>query len=380
MALHCLVQLFVISLFPILATSSDLFDSRDAHVRTVIAACYAKFPSHSYDYCYKMLSCILDGIESWRNTSWSAGASILAFIPTIVGLMSNSIHEISAVTEQSTVMAVLLCTSSITAFSSRFGEGDSSASLLGREKQDYHEQLALEDMARAIRENSSNHRHLARTSARFQYIAAVLMLLALTAGVWYQLYETARYGRVVFACDIRVNVWIWAGLTQLLSLLNVAWRSKLSDIRRVRVGPGKKDSTPRSRIQRTIDMIHRYLSPRETTSQHPLLLSALKESQSEAITIVLRSPRSTTTKWTLQTLTAVFSYVLYTYGTVILASTTMIPASDATRAMATIGSGAGFGRLVGYWMISPERRGKGVLILDVPSVNLDGLVDAILKL
>ena len=358
--------------------SSVVFDSRDAHVRVVIAACKANITPRTSDYCYDMLSCILDGIEGWRNASWSSGASILAFIPTIVGLMSNSIYEISAVAEESSIVAILLCTSSITAFSSRFGDGDNSSALLGGTKERFHEQTALEDIARAIRGNPSENRHSSLRNVYVQYVLAVFLLSALTGGVWYQLYEISRYGKVVFACKVRVNVWLWAGLTQLLSLLNVAWRSKVSVLRRVRVEVTQKGSECGNRIQKAIEWVHGRLSPDEYTSRNPLLLSALQETKSETITIVLRCPRSTTMKWTLQTVTAVLSYVLYTYGTVILASMTMIPSSDATRAIVTIVSGAGFGRLVAYWTTSMERKGKKVLIFDVPPGSLKSLEDVIL--
>jgi hypothetical protein len=93
--------------------------------------------------------------------------------------------------------------------------------------------------------------------------------------------------------------------------------------------------------------------PQSTTwSSNSQLLSVLKESHIQTLTLVLRSRRSTQTRWILQTATAIASYALYTYGAVVLASLTMIPASDAVRAVVVLSVGAGFGRLVGYWSVS----------------------------
>ena len=99
-----------------------IFNSRDAHVRSVIEACRAQVPNEKAQ-CYEMLRCILDNVLSDFTARWSAGASILAFIPTIVGLMSNSINEITSIADESVLLAIALSITSITAFFRRFGDG-----------------------------------------------------------------------------------------------------------------------------------------------------------------------------------------------------------------------------------------------------------------
>lgn len=69
-----------------------LFDSRGALVRSVIEGCRSKTPNERAQ-CYPMLRCILNDIPSEVTARWNAGSSIMAFIPTIVGLLSNSIEE-----------------------------------------------------------------------------------------------------------------------------------------------------------------------------------------------------------------------------------------------------------------------------------------------
>ena len=97
----------------------DHFDSRDG--RSVIEACRTQIPDER-SQCYLMLQCILNNIPSEVNARWSAGASILAFIPTIVGLMSNSIQETTSIADESVILAVALSLSSITASNVRFGD------------------------------------------------------------------------------------------------------------------------------------------------------------------------------------------------------------------------------------------------------------------
>ena len=98
------------------------FNSRDAVGRSVIEACRAQLPNEKAQ-CYKMLQCVIDNVPSDFTARWSAGASILAFIPTIVGLMSNSINEITSMADESRFLAVALSITSVTAFISRLEDG-----------------------------------------------------------------------------------------------------------------------------------------------------------------------------------------------------------------------------------------------------------------
>lgn len=97
----------------------SLFDSRDAVTRSVIEACRSQLRNESAQ-CYHMLRCVMDNIPSDYTARWSAGASILAFVPTIVGLMSNSINETTSIADESILLAIALSMSSITVFTRRF--------------------------------------------------------------------------------------------------------------------------------------------------------------------------------------------------------------------------------------------------------------------
>ena len=96
-----------------------LFDSRDALVRSVIEQCVSEIPKQKEQWYY-ILRCITDNTPSEFFARWSSGASVLAFIPTITALLSNSIDEVSSIADQSTLLAILLSLSSVTAFIHRF--------------------------------------------------------------------------------------------------------------------------------------------------------------------------------------------------------------------------------------------------------------------
>ena len=121
----------------------DHFDSRDAVARSVIEACRTHTPDERAQ-CYLMLQCIISNIPSDFTARWSAGASILAFIPTTVGLMSNSIQETISMADESVILAVALSLSSITAFNSRFGDRlEQLSDILFKEKEWGHTNIHL---------------------------------------------------------------------------------------------------------------------------------------------------------------------------------------------------------------------------------------------
>ena len=119
-----LLLCFLVVSFGTPSSCYRIFNSRDAHARSVIEAFRAQVP-HEKAQCYEMLRCILDNVPSDFTARWSAGASILAFIPTIVGLMSNSINEVTSIADESVLLAIALSITSITAFFRRFGDGPS---------------------------------------------------------------------------------------------------------------------------------------------------------------------------------------------------------------------------------------------------------------
>lgn len=165
------------------------------------------------------------------------------------------------------------------------------------------------------------------------------------------MFEIIKYGIITFACPVKVNIGLWAGLSQLLTLLNVASRYVSYDIRKMHLRSGDR----RSR--------------RHATASSPY---------SNAFTVVLRSARNTQLLWILQSLTAIGSFALYTFGTVVLAGMTFIPASDAIRATVVFTISAGFSRLVGNWMVSSCRRGNRTIVVDVPADCLQAFSSLVL--
>ena len=328
-----------------------IFDSRDAHVRSVIEACRAHVP-YEKAQCYELLRCILDSVPSDFTARWSAGSSILAFIPTIVGLMSNSINEITSIADESVVLAIALSITSITAFFRRFGDGTGRSTGTFLEEQggkEFRVQAALSILRDAMSRTRKSLPWWRRSGMHIH----VLSLVAITLGamIWYEVYEVTRYGIITFACPVKVNIGIWVGLSQMLCLANLSARSVLFDTRTVHFRAGEAALHP--------------------AGSFPYVKGSL---------LVIRCPRDTCMRWVFQTFTAIASIVLYAYGTVLLASTTLVPASDAIRAMVVVTAGAGFGRMVLYWWSRPERRGRHVIVVDVPSDYVADFASSILEL
>lgn len=336
---------FAILSFGTPSLGHQIFDSRDAHGRSVIESCRSQLPNEKAQ-CYEMLRCVIDKVPSDFTARWSAGASILSFIPTIVGLMSNSINEITSMADESGVMAFALCFTTITAFNSRFGDSPIRSSGTFFEEQrgkDIRIQVAL-SLLKDLMPRNPKPLHWWQSSKMHVYVLS-LIALVLGAGIWYEAYEITRYGIVTFACPVKANIWIWVGLSQLLCLANLAGRPLLFDIRTI------------------------HLRARDAAAAaHPAGSS-----------IVLRCPRDTSLRWVFQTFTAITSFTLYAYGTILLASTTLVPASDAVRAMVVLTASAGFGRLVGYWLNRPRRRGRRIVVIDVPPDCLSDFESSIIR-
>ena len=363
--------------------SYRIFDSRDSLVRSVIEQCVLKTPIGK-EMCYTTLRCIIDKVPSDFPARWSSGASILAFIPTIVALLSNSIDEVSSIADESRLLAVALSISSVTAFILRFrGKTDipsdsffADASITRSDRS----QLAWAKLETWMSNRKIQPLKFWRPPWMISKYAICILLAALSASIWYEVYQITRYGIITFACPVKVNVGIWVGLSQLLVLLNVGCRRYAFDIRVVRfkhreVGLQTRNlaTTPLpSNCERKSAVIPSANS-NPGASVAPVLVKAdeplvapLPIPASEPLTIILRSPRNQLLRWLLQTFTAIASLTLYAYGTVILASMTLIPASDAIRAMTVLAISAGVARLIGYWAVSPSKRGNGYMMIDVP--------------
>ena len=322
-----LLLCFVVFSFGTPSLCYRIFDSRNALARSVIEACRVQLPNEKAQ-CYEMLQCIIDNVPSDFTARWSAGASILSFIPTIVGLMSNSINEITSVADESGFLAIVLSITSTTAFISRFGDSPirSSGTFFEEQRGKVIRIQAALSILKNVMPRASNPLRWWQSSKMHTYALSFVAII-LGAGIWYEVYEITRYGIVTFACPVKVNIGIWVGLSQLLCLANLLCRSVLFDIRTI----------------------------------HPRARNAVPGSL-----IVLRCPRDTSLRWVFQTFTAICSFILYAYGTVLLASMTLIPASDGIRAMVVLTASAGFGRLVGYWLTRPRRRGRQIVVIDVP--------------
>ncbi len=301
-----------------------------------------------------MLRCILNDIPSEVISRWNAGSSIMAFIPTIVGLLSNSIEETTSIADESILLAIALSMSSVTAFTRRFGDRPKRFSDIVFDGQiESHARIQtavsiVEDLIAQSRAKSPWWK-----SNKAQLYSCSIIALFVGAGVWYEVYQITRYGIVVFACAVKANVAMWIGLTQLLTVINVLCRSIMFDTRIIHI---KSVGT----------------RPRPRREQNKWSVVANQSS-----TVVLRSRRDTFLRWLLQTFTAIASFTLYAYGTIILASTTLIPASDAIRALVMSAISASVGRLAAYWFTSPQRRGSHTIVVDVPADCLQELTASI---
>lgn len=194
----------------ILATSvrARKFHSRDAYVRGEIASCegnvLAQTPSPVTDgsQCQPMLKCILNTVDQATQARWSAGASILAFIPATAALMSNSIDDVVLVSEESGLLALALCLCSFTAFLPRFGgernRHESTASI--KEELRHRIKRAYE------RRDSTPKRRSLRWPHRDVLGAIVALLVACCGLIWYPTVMILRNGVVVFSCEPQVHI------------------------------------------------------------------------------------------------------------------------------------------------------------------------------
>ena len=363
--------------------SYRIFDSRDSLVRSVIEQCVSETPIEK-EMCYTTLRCIIDNVPSDFPARWSSGASILAFIPTIVALLSNSIDEVSSIADESTLLAVALSISSVTAFILRFrGKTNmlsdsffTDASISASDRS----QLAWAKLATWMSNRKIQPLRSWRLPWRISKYAICILLIALSASIWYEVYQITRYGVITFACPVKVNVGIWVGLSQLLVLLNVGCRHYAFDIRVIRFRHREVELQTRNQATTPLPSNcvrqsaavpsansnrESLVAPAPVKANEPLVAPIPVET-SAPLTIILRSARNPLLRWLLQTFTAIASMTLYTYGTVILASMTLIPASDAIRAMTVLAISAGVARLIGYWAASPSTRGNGFMMIDVP--------------
>src|SRR2546430_12080847 len=84
-AMPLLYQIIILLLIARRSSCYSHFRTKSGKVRPIITECIAK-PANISDstQCYAVLNCILDNVTIGFLARWSAGASILAFIPTVV--------------------------------------------------------------------------------------------------------------------------------------------------------------------------------------------------------------------------------------------------------------------------------------------------------
>lgn len=286
---------------------------------------------------------------------WSAGANILAFLPTIVGLMSNSIDEVMSVADDSIFLAFALSLSSVSAFNSRFGD---------RKSRDYETLFDEHKLSSAAMQTACariqrllDESRVPRPwwrNGKLQSWALAFVAIAIAAGVWYEVYQITVYGIVVFACPVKANLGICVGLSQLLALLNVVCRKVAFDVHTIRVGDRGRSRAGRQE-------------------------AASASSIAKICKVRIRCPRNTMARRLFTIFNGIASFTLYAYGTVVLASTTLVPASDAIRAMVVAAVSAGFGRLAGHYLTSSFRQGCRTIAVEVPASCLGDFKAALLR-
>jgi hypothetical protein len=342
------------------------FSSRDASVRGVIANC-TNLKGPQNPPCHPTLQCILQTVPADYSARWSAGASILAFIPTIVGLMSNSIDEIVLVAEESAVLAVLLSLCSVTAFVSRFGERSESQAEVGFNVDSAVDALHYH-LREIINEDDKDGGHRWRRRRRWErgviIAGAAVVLMTATIAVWYSVFMVAEYGIVVYSCSSRIHVPLWAVLTQATTIVNVVLKKYTSEHETVVLRPLHSDVESAAH-----QLAKRAGKGRQGRFRHlTQLLERASRNLLEAAwpkTVILRSSYDTMFSHCIRLLTSILSFSLYAFGTGILAGITMFPASDGVRVMVLVGVSAGVGRLVGAWAGSPRSRWKKTIVIDV---------------
>ena len=278
--------------------------------------------------CRSMLECIESTVTAAVATRWSAGASILAFIPTVLALMSNSILDILLIGEESDVLALALALSSFTGFFSRFGISQESPRSITAIQEEVDHKLKLAFAAKA---NSLRRQKMLRT---LLLVAIITFLLAVCAAIWLPVRAIMRNGVVTFSCDVHLHVPVWIALTRFIAAANVALRGHTMHSKRIDLNgqaPQKKPQPPPAAWPRTM---------------------------------ILRHPKTTISSQLIRAVTSLLSVTLYAFATGVLGAMTMIPASDAIRYMVMFAVVAGVGRMIAEFA-NYAPHWKSTIVVDV---------------
>jgi hypothetical protein len=332
MMAHSLAHCWLLVL--LLATvvfASDTFHSLDKEVRIVIANCTTTVEALPFNpdksRCQATLQCILNGVDAATSARWSAGASILAFIPTLAALMSNSIDDLVLIAEDSLILAIFLALCSVTTFVPRFGRHSETPRELNaiKEELDYSTKKAFED-------NQKSLCSLRKTQRLVILAVAIGFLVAGCAIIWYPVYQIQRNGIVVFSCQQRIHIVIWVVLVQMTAVANILLKPFTIENRTIPLNLQRKGSEKHG--------------PRK-------------------ISVVLRCTKQSIAAKTIRGFTSVLSLALYTYATGVLGAMTMYPASDAIRALVMFAVAAGVGRIIGSWAVTRHSRWKKAIAINV---------------
>ena len=329
--------------------SARIFASRDHDVRKFIKTCESNVSlANSADPCQAILHCIIATAPTDYTARWSAGSSILLIIPTVVGLMSNTVEEISYVAEESLLMAILLSMSSVTTFTSRFFQTVPAG------KFEYYPGYLLATQTEIVHLLKKNGRTDDPFRGRFLIKIAGVLVAGLVATSWYMIiFWISKYGVIVYSCSGQYNVAIWAGLSQLLTIVNLLLRRYAFETVVIPL-----TDNPRSAIADLLQREWNRGSPYHG-AKDPFRAKILADQ------VVLRCSSTNLLKWSIQTTMAVLNSIIYIFGTATLAGMVLFPALDALRVVAVLTLSAGFGKVVANWTMSPARAGKRSVVVDV---------------
>ena len=352
---------FIILLLFIFLASSRVFDSREHEVQKTIQVCQSNTTvEHTEKGCKTILHCIISTSPPDYNARWGAAASILTSIPTIVGLMSNSIEEISTVAEESLSMAILLSLSSVTTFTSRFTQTRSASAF--EFYPGYLDALRAQIVELLRKNGRKGHPFQGRLLLG---IASVLVAM-LGAITWYMLVLVTKFGVIVYACSSHFNILLWAGLSQLLTIVNLLLRRYTFETLVIPLNDNSRSALVG-------------LLQKEWKKESPYITKDPIRGRLLADRIVLRCPSTTSLRWIIQTSVAVFEFMLYAFGTATLAGITLVSPIDAIWVMAVLTISAGFGRIVASWIMSSARPRKRSVVVDVPKRHMRGITEVFSK-
>lgn len=180
--------------------------SQDAYVRSAIAFCQgndsspAPAPAPGESECQTTLKCVLNTVDQAAQGRWSAGAAILAFIPSIAALISNSIDDVVLVSEESRLLALALSLCSLTVFPSRFGG----------ERHELRATAAIQEELKYYIVRACENQDFSRQSSLWSYHAVfggtLALLLACCVLIWYPTIMISENGVVIFSCNPQIHM------------------------------------------------------------------------------------------------------------------------------------------------------------------------------